>query len=371
MERAKGIYLLYFALFISAFQALKGGDFLPYIFHIRDLRATGWAIPYPVTQGLYGYFQSPLTTVLLFPISFLPDLLIRILWNLLLFSGIIFIFKTYLGDQVHFKRALFLVLLFAHALSDVFMAQNLIVLTLILLVAADRLIQSRSIWLAGLCLALATFIRPFSALLLPWYLFHPDTRRVGISFSVFILLGFGLTFAFFGFDTGVLWWRRWLQALPLYSQAADPTGTEFQSLTAAVYRWSNQLIPGWRSPMVSLVSVVYFAFCYALAFRKKLSVPILLTTLYVCFPVSWIAGMLFVFPYIAKVSEKKISWVMWVGAISYALLPKWLWPRDLWIGLSHYGVAATAFFIVLMGAFCVELSTESERAHYSDTALSH
>lgn len=358
------IYLLFWLVTLACIsQSLRGIDLRGYLDTVQSCANEGFVNPpYPLTRATNGdYFQSPFFTLLLWPFSLTSRLVAK-----LLFAGFATIFLFVLLGSLEVKRLskksqFFLLLLFAHALSDVYVALNPLFLVLGLLwlchiysLRHTRFSQSFS----GFFLALAILIRVTPALLIPFFLFSPKRRSV-LPWT-FFFFGFFLVLSYLVLPNADSWWWRWLQSLPLYSQAANVLSPAFQSPLALFSKWLQT--SGARAQVVeqldSILGLGIFGLFGVLAFRAEklgksdLAFSLLLVALYCSFSRLWASAFLFCLPlFILFLRQGRTSYF---GALSilYALLPQWLYPRDLWNYLMSKW-ALQGIVIIALIAFCV------------------
>ncbi|MFM8268805.1 MAG: glycosyltransferase 87 family protein [Pseudomonadota bacterium] len=316
--------------------------------------------PYPTITAKNGdYFQSPVTTVLLLPLSFLPLGASKFIAALYTTLGIFFLLRSLNASQLDRKTSIALLLLFTHALSDAYLSLNPVFITAVLLWASHRLSLSnekQSLIFSGLCFTLALALRPFPALLFPFYLFSAQKRKVVPWIVLFGSLSILITFIFL--PKPWLWWQSWLTALPLYRHAADVLHPAFQTPLSLVARL---FVFGFNFPKEKLgvveapLALLYLLFTYGLASQLErrnkfdLAFSLLLASLYCSFATVWACGFFYCFPFVLwAFSQNKNAWPL-ILSLGYALLPQWAWPSDLWgLMMSRFGLQGLFILAVLI-----------------------
>lgn len=369
-------YVFYLVLAICSLQALKGIDFRGYLEALTQARIQGLETPpYPVVSAKNGdYFQSPIATILLLPFSYLPLGVGKLVAALYTTLGLLYLLTTLNASHFSKTTAWALLLLFTHALSDAYLSLNPLFLTVILAWASHRLSLSRhrkDIILSGFYFSIALALRPFPALLIPFFVISREKRKVLPGIIFFTSLIFLLTFLIL--PNPVLWWERWFQALPLYRHAADVLNPTFQTPLSVIARF---FVFGLNLPKDGLGSVEgplaisYVCLCYFFALRfesdKKhdLAFSLLLSCLYCCFARVWACGLFYCFPFLAWAFSKTESRWPLIFALAYSLLPKWAWPSDWWeLLMSRFGVQGWFILASLLFAWKLvwnELSLKSK-----------
>lgn len=346
------IFLLVISL-IALSRWTKNIDFWGYWYTARATVDSGFTqINYPTVKARIGdYFQSPTMTVLLAPLAKLPFSVAKALWSLLFYVGLLAFARHYGIARLGWSHALFIVLLFAHPLSDVFLSGNITTLLLLALFFGWRLLHRHEThWQ---CIGAVLFVLPAFIKILPgfWFLFfllRRDWRRVA-QLSAAALLLVALTASFFGSHTVELF-RAWLHAVGIYDQAAYPNWVAFQGPASIVYRWLEAtqlftlaqlftiekifcmlllLLCGWKALHTAQASLP--------ATRKSdLILVWILFSQYVSSPFSWVCTLLLSLPLILVAFEMTIPRGAWIAVIVLALLPKDLWPAKVWESLAYW-----------------------------------
>ena len=355
-------YVFYLVLAVCSLQALKGIDFRGYLEALTQARVQGLETPpYPTISAKNGdYFQSPITTILLLPLSYLPLGAGKLIAALYTTLGVLYLLSTLKVGQLPKTIAWALLFLFTHALSDAYLSLNPLFLTAVLLWASHRLSLSntpKDRILSGFCFSIALALRPFPALLLPFFVFSRQKRKVFPWILFFSILAFFMTFVLL--PNPIRWWQTWFQALPLYRFAADVLHPTFQTPLSLVARLS---VLGFGFPKENLnliegpLAFLYSGLCYFFALRlereKKpdLAFSLLLTCLYCCFARVWACGFFYCFPFFVLAFSKTRSFWPLVFGLGYALLPQWAWPGDLWgflmsrMGLQGWFILASLVY---------------------------
>lgn len=316
--------------------------------------------PYPISSATNGdYFQSPFTTLLFWPFSLINRGFAKLIFAGLATFLLLFILKSLEAEKLSKKSQFFLLLLFTHALSDVYLALNPLFLSLGLLwichVFSLRSDRSSHV-LSGVCLSFAILIRVTPALLLPFFLFSSKRRSVLPWTFFFLVIAFG--FSYIVLPDATLWWSRWFRALPLYSQAASVLSPAFQSPMAVITKWlySFGLNTLLISQVESVLGLLFWAFFYVLSFRaektnqKDLAFSFLLAALYCAFSRVWASAFLYCLPLFILTLRRGMKLGFAALSILYALLPQWLYPRDLWNYLMSnwalQGLVITALIVL-------------------------
>lgn len=354
-------WIFFLVLLGSATQLTRGIDLNGYLVTVRaSAEAKFLNPPYPKDSAQNGdYFQSPLTTLLLFPFTLIPALITKVIFAALATSLLFFLMRALGVAQLALSSQFFLILLFAHALSDVYLALNPLFLCLGFLWLFHSLSQ-RARWVhqacAGFLFALALFIRPIPILLIPFLFLSKEKRRVLPWVAVWLAVGLGASFLFF--PDALNWWKSWFLSLGLYTQAANVMSPSFQSPAAAFSKWLSHLdlSLGFLNSLEKGFVLATFSGTFVLALRaerhqqRDLAWALLLSTLYICFSRIWISGFFYCFPLLVLCLKQKKSAAFNLLAVIYALLPQWLYPREIWnTMMSEWAVQGLVIFALLIG----------------------
>jgi len=331
----------FLSLLASASQLHRGIDLRGYLETIKASAAAGFLNPpYPQNMAQNGdYFQSPLTTMVLFPFACLPVLLTKFIFAGVATAFLLFLIRSLEVKNLATTSQFFLLLLFAHALSDIYVALNPLFLCLGLLWLFHSL-NKHPYWGyqcgAGACFALAVFIRPIPVILTP-FLFLASKKRKSLPWIIFwLVVGLGSTFLFF--PDAFIWWKQWFLSLRLYTEAADLFSPAFQSPAAVFSKWLAHInLPMIFAKYLELsFSLMFFLMTFFWALKaEKTNLPdlawaCLLSCLYICFSRIWASGFFYCFPLLVFCLKQKRSVSFNILAVTYALLPQWLYPRALW-----------------------------------------
>jgi hypothetical protein len=355
-------YVFYLVLAICSLQALKGIDLAGYIGTIDSARSVGLETPpYPKGIAKHGdYFQSPITTTFLLPLTYIPIGFSKFLAALYTTLGVFYLLSRLGVGALPPRTRWALLLLFTHGLSDAYLSLNPIFTTAVLLWASHLLSlsnQKRDTLLSGICFSISLALRPFPAVLLPFFLMNPQKRKVLPWIILFSTLAFAITFLFL--PNPILWWRAWLEALPLYKDAAEIVHPTFQTPLSLVARFFVFGL-GFSQKEFALIqwplALIYLAICYVFAVtleskkQSDLAFSLLLSSLYCCFGQIWACGLFYCFPlFVWTFSKTKSPWPL-VFSLAYALLPQWAWPRDVWnfmmlkLGVQSWFILASLLF---------------------------
>ncbi len=340
---AKGLIGL--VVFVCFFQFLRSVDFSDYYRRTAEAVAGQFShSPYPVDKGNWGdFFQSPVVVLGLVPLTFLPLLAAKLIWALGNVASLYYIARRTVERGLDFRQAFFFVLVFAHALSDVFLSGNINMPLFLLCVAGWDLIHRKEIryeLAGGICFGLAILIKVQPAMFLAWFALTNRPRKAGwIALGVaFLVL---LSWLLLPFGTFGLWWKGWSHALSLYPFAAGPGLVSYQSPPAVLYRFVNGVFHMSPSSAFSLAStfalliqgslfVLAWVFVRRGADENRVAFPLLCSAFFLGGPFSWALTALFLFPLVYRAAEDSIPWPMWFFAGLYAVIPKALWPAELW-----------------------------------------
>jgi len=304
------ILLLSVALLAAFAQFTRGVDFEGYYRTILSARLSGFReIPYPtgpVEQG--AYFQSPVTTLLLAPFTYLSLFTAKLVWALLVLLGLVAVARRWMRSDYFPSQSLFLFLLFTYPLTDIFLSGNTNALLFLCL-----LLGGPWLWGAGI------FIKPHVLLLFP---LRPSLRLAAAA-----PLWFLITLPLLGLE----WWRRWWTALSYYPGAAGPGRVSFQSPPAMLYRVTENLT------LANALGIAFGLTGIFLAVKKpRAGFPIMMAVLYLVTPFSWASAILFLLPLaLIYLDRGKPSLWAWVFVLPYALLQKAFLPTALWDFLIH------------------------------------
>lgn len=346
------LFLLVLSLLCLS-RGTKNIDFVGYWHAVRTTMDAAFThINYPtVTARIGDYFQSPTMTVLLIPWAKLPLAAAKTAWSLLFYVGIV-AFARYFGvRRVGWPHAIFLALLFAHPLSDVFFSGNITTLFLLALFWGWRLLHRRELpwqFLGAVLFVLPAFIKLLPAFWILFFLVRRDWRRVGLLSAAGLFL-IALSVAVFGSQTLYLF-RAWLDAVAIYDQAAYPNWVAFQGPGSILYRWLEAthlfslaqlftiekvfcaallLLCGWQALRIDKSSLTR-------ARKNDLILVWVLFSQYCSSPFAWTCTLLLSLPLVMLAFEKKIPRSAWIAAIALALLPKDLWPAAVWESLAYW-----------------------------------
>jgi len=355
--------VFYLILIICSLQALKGIDLAGYIGTIHSARVVGLETPpYPKGIAKFGdYFQSPITTTLLLPLTYLPIGFSKFLGAIYTTLGVLYLLSPLRVRGLPYKSRWALLLLFTHGLSDAYLSLNPLFVTAVLLWASHVLSLSnhqKDKILSGLCFSVALALRPFPAVLLPFFLINPQKRKVVPWITLFTATALLITFIFL--PSPIAWWRSWLQALPLYRDAADIVHPTFQTPLALVTRFfvfglgfSQQELGFVEWPLAFIYLAICYFFAFALSSKKgkpELAFAVLLSSLYFCFGRIWACGLFYCFPLLAWAFSRTKSYWPLVFSLGYAILPQWAWPTDAWnflmlkVGLQSWFILASLIY---------------------------
>lgn len=367
-----GNVLFLLVLMVCLLHAKKAIDFGGYWQAVRAAVANGFhRIPYPVgdTAVAGDYFQSPVTTFLLVPWSLAPEPVAKLLWaltNLLLLAWLL---RVWVREPLGFGQVSFLVLLFAHGLSDVFLSGNINFPLLALLVAGWTLMDRSSApaRIAGAtCLAVATYIKVVPLIFLGFFVVTAQWKKAGYLVGALVALplvtGLALPSAMF-----LPWWQGWLHALGLYGVATGPERLSYQSPPAAIFRLLDLLTDLPRTGLLSVMNAAGLAITgglFLLAVRlwrrgdpaREWVFPVLLSAFFLGGPYSWALTTLFCFPLVLLAVREDISWLAWTAAVVLALLAKAIWPESLWNVIAIWSLPAICLAVLLGDALAKSTS---------------
>lgn len=336
LMRLASSLLFALALLVCFLQFPRSVDFTGYLHYV----ARGLSVPpYPVGSASLGaFFQSPVVAVLLVPFTWVPLGVAKFAWAALHAVGIVWLARRFGPRAASLGAIVFLLCLFAHALSDVFLSGNTNITTLLLVVLGWHWIERERLALGGLAMGLAVFVKILPVVFLVWYLLLRRPKAV-----LAILGGAAFWFCFSLAFVSWEWWKAWLQALPLYEQAANLASESFQAPPSAVFRLSGDVA------LAKAVALALQASIFCLAFYRR-SFSLLLALFFLGNPYPWALTMLFLYPLVAEMAENGIPTMAWLGALAYALLPKALWPEALWQKLVTANLPAYAILLVVIAA---------------------
>jgi hypothetical protein len=184
-SRRWGTVLFLAVLVVCLLQAKKAIDFMGYRQVVRASVESGFhQVPYPMgaTATQDDYFQSPVTTFLLIPWSPPAETAARVVWALTSLLLLAWLLRTWVRAPPGLAQVFFLVLLFAHGLSDVFLSGNINFPMLALLVLGFRLMDrasSLAVALGAICLAIAVYIKVVPLIFLGFFAITAQWRKAG------------------------------------------------------------------------------------------------------------------------------------------------------------------------------------------------
>lgn len=335
-------YFFILILLVCMVQAQKGIDLSGYLWHVSHSIKNGFAtLPYPIEKAQNGdFFQSPVTTLILVPFTFLPLAVSKAVFALLNALGLLLFLKSLKVETFSTKNQLVLILFFTHALSDVFLSLNLLFSVCLLLWFSHGFSlssQRRKRATSGFFFSIALFLRPFPALIFPVFLFSKKRRGALPWIAFFSGLGVGLSF--FIFPNPLEWWNGWFSSLALYQDAAYVLAPTFQTPLSNFDRIAYYL---FRVPVqnLNILEAIFGFFYLTLSYvffiklerrgETDLAFAILLSALYCSFSRLWASGFFYCLPLIALTLEKSRTRFFFILAVGYSLLPKWAWPTETW-----------------------------------------
>lgn len=359
-ERTPGAKaLLGLALLVCFFNFTRSIDFKDYLLRSGQAFESGFRVPpYPVERALFGdFFQSPIVVVLLSPLSRLPLFAAKLLWAIASTAGVVWLWRKWRGP-VDFTHALFLVFLFAHPLSDVYLSANINFTLLCLLVGGWTAFQSESrgaLAVGALCFSLAILIKVQPVLFVAWFAFRGEWRKVlavlgGVAFWI------AFTSLVMPIDSFASWWVGWWRALGLYHQSAFAGTLSYQSPPAALFRWlaaHTALDYERRLFATALFSGAIQLCLLAAAIRRdeRTAFALLASSFFLGGPYSWALTVLFLFPLVRLAyRQRKPGAVEWAAAGLLAALPKAAWPEAVWNRIAGNSVPAVCLMVVAAAA---------------------
>jgi len=349
---------------VCLLQAKKAIDFIGYWRVVGASVASGFhLIPYPTggsaTQG--DYFQSPVTTFLLVPWSIPPEPAAKFLWALTSLLLIAWLLRVWVREPLGLPQVFFLVLLFAHGLSDVFLSGNINFPLLALLVAGWSLMDRPSALartVGATCLAVAVYVKVFPLIFLGFFVLTAQWRKAGYVVGALIALPV-LTWIALPSGTFLPWWQGWLHALGLYGVATGgPERVSYQSPPAAIFRLLGLLTDLPRARLLLVMNFAALAITGAIFLQavrlwrrgdaaRPWVFPMLLSTFFLGGPYSWALTTLFCFPLVLLAIRSGISRLAWTTAIVLALIPKEIWPKDMWNVIAYWSLPAICLAILM------------------------
>ncbi len=368
--------LFLLVLGVCLLHAGKAIDFGGYWQAVRASVASGFHhVPYPAgdTAVAGDYFQSPVTTFLLIPWSLPPEPAAKLLWtatNLLLLAGLL---RAWVREPLGFAQVFFLVLLFAHGLSDVFLSGNINFAVLALLVAGWHLMDGPSAFARGAgatCIAVAACIKLFPLIFLGFFVATAQWRKVGYLALALAALPL-LTWLALPSGTFLPWWQGWLHALGIYGVATGPERVAYQSPPAAIFRLLDLLTDLPRTQRLWVMNLSALAITGGLVLlavvlrrrgdpARQWVFPVLLSAFFLGGPYSWALTTLFCFPLVLLAVRNGISPLAWTAAVVLALIPKAIWPEALWNVIAYWSLPAICL-AVLLGDALVRCAVTSRR----------
>lgn len=356
-------------------QAIKGIDLKGYLEIIRACSQDSFVSPpYPTLHAANGdYFQTPFTTMLLYPFSFLPLIISKIIFSGFATGLLIFMIRKLRARSLSPLSQFFLIVFFSHALSDVYLALNPLFwcLGLLWICHSYSLSTKRSHQMvSGASLALSIFLRVIPLMLVPFLVFFPERRKTAWYALLFLALGFSSTLLFF--PKPFLWWGHWFTSLGLYSEAAELLSPAFQSPAAVISKWATALGASRSTQellekgfsLATLSSLFFLSLKAEKLKRKDLAFALLVSGFYISFSRMWASGLLYCLPLVILVLREERSPVFNFLATCYAFLPQWLYPRTLWNGLmSRWALQGLVISGVLV--WCLGRASRKLSAHPS------
>ena len=356
---ARWLFLIVLALCFTQFP--RSIDFMDYVNHARWALAEGFMRPpYPVGTAQWGdFFQSPIVVLLLVPLAPFPLPAAKFIWAVLNTAGVSYVLHRTLDRPIGTSSALFLVLLFAHPISDIYVSGNINFALLVCLLAGWHGLHSprRTLQaLGGGLVALAICIKLQPVLFLAWFVGHKEWPRVG-----YILLGLLFWIAFSALTLPHTsfwpWWEGWWHAVGLYHLAAPAGTVSYQSPPAALFRWLTRFTDLSYTDRYHIMSTFAagaqgLLFLYALGFgkgmnRNTVALPILLSAFFIGGPFSWALTLLFCFPLVYHATKNQIPRLAWIMVVLLATIPKALWPERIWQQLAEGNAPAVCIGVIL------------------------
>jgi hypothetical protein len=351
-------------LIVCLLQARKAIDFGGYWHAVRASMESGFhQVPYPAgdTAVAGDYFQSPVTTFLLIPWSLPPQKAAKLLWSFTNLLLVAWLLRVWVREPPGLVRTFFLVMVFAHGLSDIFLSGNINFPLLALLVAGWTLMD-RSSTLAqavgAICLAIAVYIKVVPLIFLGFFVLTAQWKKVGyvIGALVGLLL---LTWVALPAGTFLPWWQGWLHALGLYGVATGPERLSYQSPPAAVFRLLDGLTGLPRSQLISVMNAVAATVTAGLLgmavmlwrrsnAAREWAFPVLLAAFFLGGPYSWALTTLFCFPLVYLATREGIPPLAWAVAVILTLILKEIWPKHIWNEIAYWSLPAICL-VILMG----------------------
>ncbi len=243
-----GLLLVFIAIL---FEARGKGDFYIFISASRDL-FVGKNIYKELYSNYYHYFYSPLFAIILYPLTFLPIYLVKVLWLIL---NVFFTYRIwklicrYLDFSVFSgskKLWLFTLIAFAFisfTLKANFHLSQVTILILFLILEGIYRINNNQILLGALLIAIGIDIKILPIVILPYLLYRGYFKASAMLVLALVLLIF-LPVVFLGWEhTTFLLHERWNLINPLNANhILDAEERSFHSLTTllSVFLVENQ-----------------------------------------------------------------------------------------------------------------------------------
>ncbi len=235
---------------------------------------------------------------------------------------------------------------------------NLIVLGLVVLGA--RLLESRN-WMGGLLIGLGSALKATPILLLPYFIWRGQWRAFGATLLGVFVGWVALPALWLRPDAIIVWWRAWIEALPL---ASAQDGWMNQSLRAVAVR-NFGLVTGiavWVAGELVLALGILIAF--GRPFRQVSSrrtaaeVATLLVAITLVSPVSWkahyvtlvvLCAAVFVMAHEADKSHRKFAlWGLAIVAAGLNLSSENFIGWDANELMQHYGIIAWSGLLLVV-----------------------
>jgi hypothetical protein len=229
---------------------------------------------YRVSDEHYQFKYAPFCAMIYAPLSMLPPTAARAVWFLLVLAATGILLRStirLLGPDDVGLKAPVSTLLASFVLAKFFFREiqlgqiNAIVTALLMIMAvnmtrdgADR--SKGSSILAGLLWGLATALKPYALIFLPYFILK---RRWNILWPALLVLGFSLIApaAYYGFDGNLLVHEEWISSLSR-STPALLGSQDNVSLLAMFSKWFGNPVPAQLSYGITLLILILVVFLF-------------------------------------------------------------------------------------------------------------